>query len=109
MPLKIYRNKKTRHPSISIRQKDKTKWHNMPMSHSKPKHLSYIKINDPHPYAKTGNKTFVRKYIRKDKKGVRGFLYKDYRLSIEDELKIKSYLKQKYKKDDVKHEGIKPS
>jgi len=42
MPLKIYRNKKTRHPSISIRQKDKTKWHNMPMSHSKPKHLSYI-------------------------------------------------------------------
>ena len=36
--------------------------------------------------------------LEKIKKGVRGFLYKDYRLSIEDELKIKSYLKQKYKK-----------
>lgn len=68
MPLKIYRNKKTRHPSISIRQKDKTKWHNMPMSHSKPKHLSYIKINDPHPYAKTETKRLSVNILEKIKK-----------------------------------------
>lgn len=48
MAFKIYKNKVTGHSSISIKQNDKKRWHNLPMSHKKPKD-SFIEIQDPHP------------------------------------------------------------
>ena len=66
---KFYKNKKTHHPSISIRQKDKRKWHNIPISHSKPKNDTFIQIDDPRPKAKQNDKSYIRKYIRIDKHG----------------------------------------
>ena len=68
---KFYKNKKTHHPSISIRQRDKRKWHNIPISHSKPKNDTFIQIDDPHPKAKQNDKSYIRKYIRIDKRGVK--------------------------------------
>lgn len=44
MAFKIYFNKKTGHPSISLSGKDKTKWENLEMTHGKSKNDSYIDI-----------------------------------------------------------------
>ena len=98
MAFKFYLNKKTQHPSISVKQKDNQNWHNMPISHSKAKGKSYIEINDPHPDAKSTDKSYARKYIRVDRKGIRGHKYHRYKLSTESELKIKKYLSHRYKK-----------
>ena len=95
---KIYYNKKTRHPSISIKQKDKTLWFNMSFSHSRPKHDSYIIIQDPRPKSNQDEVVFVRRYVRKDKRRIKGFLYKKYKLYNDEENLIKKYLKRKYKK-----------
>lgn len=97
MAFKFYKNKITNHTSVSVRQKDKSRWYNLPVSHTKPAD-SYIEIQDPHPKAELGQKSYVRKYVRVDKKGVRGHPYKEYHLSKKDENKIKKYLKKKYKK-----------
>lgn len=97
MAFKIYKNKVTGHSSVSIKQNDKKRWHNLPMSHKKPND-SFIEIQDPHPKAKSGDKSYVRKYVRKDKKGVKGFQYLNYVIKNEDEVKIKRYVKEKYKK-----------
>ena len=98
MSFKIYKNKKTNHPSVSIKQKDKSKWFNMPMSHSKPLHDAFIEIDDPHPNSPKGSKSYLRKYVRKDKLGIKGRLYFKYVLSKRSENDVKSYLKIKYKK-----------
>ena len=95
---KFYKNKKTHHPSISIRQKDKRKWHNIPISHSKPKNDTFIQIDDPRPKAKQNDKSYIRKYIRIDKHGVKGHPYREYILSKKSEQLIKQYLKQRNKK-----------
>ena len=94
---KIYKNKVTGHASVSLKQKDKKRWYNLPMSHSKPKG-SYIKANDPHPKAGKKAHSYVNKYVRKDKTGVRSFRYKDYKFSQKSESKINNYLKEKFKK-----------
>ena len=93
----IYKNKITCHASVSLKQRDKSFWFNLPMSHKKPND-SFIEIKDTHPKAPKGKRAYIRKYVRKDKRGVRGHPYKEYRLIKDDEIKIKSYLKQKYKK-----------
>ncbi len=95
---KIYFNKKTKHPALSIKQKDKKHWFNMSFSHTKSKNDSCLVIHDPHPNAIKGSVVYARRYIRKDKKGVKGFKYKKYRLDKESESLIKQYLHQKYKK-----------
>ena len=97
MSFKIYKNKITGHASVSIRQRDKKRWYNLPMSHSIPND-SYIKVNDPHPNANRKEHSYVRKYVRKDKKGVKDFQYKSYRFSSKSEKKIKNYLKTRFKK-----------
>ena len=97
MSFKIYKNRITKHASISTRQKDKSRWYNLPMSHTKPKD-SYIEISDPHPKAKIEDKSYIRKYMRIDKKSIRGMRYKNYHISRVDEEKIQNYLKNKYKK-----------
>ncbi len=93
----IYQNKITCHASISLKQRDKRFWYNLPMSHKKPND-SFIIIKDPHPIAPKGKIAYIRKYVRKDKRGVRGHSYREYHLIKSDETKIKLYLKQKYKK-----------
>lgn len=95
---RIYKNKKTRHPSISLRQKDRAKWHNLPITHKKPKRDSSLEIEDPHPKAKASSKSYVRRYVRKDNKNIKGHRYKEYILSKSSEQIIKNYLKIKYKK-----------
>ena len=95
---KIYKNKKTNHPSVSIRQRNRRYWWNMPMTHSRPTKDTSLEIDDPHPKAKKGSKSYIRRYIRKDKRKIRGHRYRDYVLSKESEKIIKRYLKEKYKK-----------
>ena len=95
---KFYNNRKTRHPSISIKCNKKHIWRNMPISHSKPSNDSYLEIDDPHPKANKHSKVFVRKYVREDKPKIKGGLYKKYRMTTRSERIVKGYLKQKYKK-----------
>ena len=97
MPFKIYKNKITGHASVSLKHKDKKLWYNLPMSHEKPKD-SYIRVNDPHPKAHKKQHSYIRKYVRKDKRGVKGHLYKNYKFSSNSEFKIKNYLRAKFKK-----------
>jgi len=97
MAFKFYKNKVTGHVSISVRQRDKTRWYNLSMSHSAPND-SYIRVNDPHPKANKKAHSYVRKYVRKDKRGVRGAQYKKYRFSRKSESKIKNFLKIRFKK-----------
>ena len=70
----------------------------MPMAHSKPAKDTSLVIDDPHPRAKKGSKTYVRRYIRKDKRKIRGHPYRECVLSKKSEKTIKNYLKEKYKK-----------
>ena len=91
MAFKIYKNRKTKHPSISIKSGDKQNWHNLEVTHSPRKQDRYIEIDDLNPNIK--GVAFVRKYYRKDKHKLKGFRYKDYRLSFISERKIKKYLK----------------
>ena len=92
---KIYKNRKTNHPSISIKSGDKQYWHNIPISHTKFKNDTFIIVNDPHPNASKNTINYVRKYIRKDKHKIKGRLYKRYRFNKKSETLIKNYLKKK--------------
>ena len=96
MAFKIYFNKKTRHPSISLSGKEKEIWENMTMTHHPSKNDSYIEIVIVSPGGPS--KSFVRKYIRKDKKGVRGKPYPRLKLDVSSESNIKDYLKSKKKR-----------
>lgn len=95
---KFYLNRKTRHPSISVKSKSKKKWRNLPITHSKPSKDTFVIIDDPHPKAKSGSKAFVRKYVREDEYKFKGYLYRKYKTSLKSERAIKNYLKTKYKK-----------
>ena len=75
MAFKIYKNRKTKHPSISIKSGDKKNWHNLEVTHSPRKRDRYIEIDDLNSNVK--GKAFVRKYYRKDKHKLKGFKYKD--------------------------------
>ena len=96
MAFKIYFNKKTRHPSISLSGKDKTRWENMEMTHHPTKRNSYIDIVciSPNGYSKS----YVRKYIRKDGYGAKGRKLKQIKMSDSSETSVKNYIKQKHKK-----------
>lgn len=97
MAFKIYFNKKTGHPSISLSGKDKTKWENLEMTHGLTKNDSYIEIIC---VSKHGNKSksMVRKYIRKDNLGVKSKKPKNIKIEKESEIKVKRFLKEKNKK-----------
>ena len=96
MAFKIYFNKKTRHPSISLSGKEKEIWENMVMTHHPTKNDSYIDIVIVSPNRLS--KSYVRKYIRKDKKRVRGKPYPRLKLDDSSESDIKNYLKNKKKR-----------
>lgn len=95
MGFKIYFNKKTRHPSISLSGRDKKIWENMEMTHHPSKSSKYIVVICISPNGLS--KSYVRKYIRKDRKGVKGKLHKNTKLKRDSELEVQNYLK-KHKK-----------
>ena len=97
MSFKIYKNKVTGHASVSLKHRDKKHWYNLPMSHEKPKD-SFIRVNDPHPKKRKKGHSYIRKYVRIDKRGVKSRCYRGYVFSLNSEIKIKNYLKQKFKK-----------
>ena len=96
MAFKIYFNKKTRHPSISLSGKEKEIWENMEMTHHPTKNDSYIDIVIISPSGRS--KSHVRKYIRKDKRKIKGKPYPRLKLDESSENNIKSYLKSKKKR-----------
>ena len=96
MAFKIYNNRKTKHPSISIKSGDKRNWHNLEVTHHPTFTGRYIEIDDLNPHVK--GKAFVRKYYRKDKHKVKWFRYKDYKLSDSSERKVKKYIKKHNRK-----------
>ena len=96
MAFKIYFNKKTRHPSISLSGKEKKIWMNLEMTHNPCKRERYIVI-----VCISNNKdsvSYVRKYVRKDKIGVKGKRRYRTNLSKKSEEDIKKYLSNKNKK-----------
>ena len=96
MAFKIYFNKKTNHPSISLSGKDAEKWENMEMTHHPSKNDAYIDIVTISPNG--SSKSYVRKYIRRDKKGVKGKRLTRVSVDSSSETKIKAYLKEKKKR-----------
>ena len=96
MAFKIYFNKKTRHPSISLSGKEKEIWENMEMTHHPTKNHVYIEIVIISPNGRS--KSHVRKYVRKDKTGVRGKPFPRLKLESSSESDIKAYLKNKKKR-----------
>lgn len=92
MSFKIYKNRKTRHPSISIKSGDRKNWHNLEITHSPINGQKYIEIDSLNPF--DNKKSFVRKYYRRDQHKLKGFRYKNYRLSNRSEIIVKKYLKE---------------
>lgn len=96
MAFKVYNNRKTKHPSISIKSGDKKNWHNLEVTHSPTSKGRYIEIDNINP--KEGGYSYVRKYYRKDKHKIKSFRYKKYRLTNTSERKVKKYLKKHNRK-----------
>ena len=96
MAFKIYNNRKTKHPSVSIKSGDKKRWHNLEVTHHPTSTGRYIEIDDLNPNVQ--GKAFIRKYYRKDRHKVKGFRYKDYKLSSFSERKVKKYIKKHNRK-----------
>ena len=95
MAFKIYNNRKTRHPSISIKSGDKKHWHNLEVTHSPARNERYFEIVNLN--SRDARKTYVRKYYRKDKHKLKGFRYKNFKLSKKSEINIKRYLREHHK------------
>ena len=92
MAFKIYNNRKTRHPSISLKSGDKKHWHNLEITHSPIKNERYFEITNVN--SQENRKSFVRKYYRRDKHKLKGFWYKKFRLSRDSEIRVKRYLNE---------------
>ena len=92
MTFKIYNNRKTRYPSISIKSRDKKTCHNLEITHNPLKNKRYIEVDNINNTDR--RKSYVRKYCRKDKHKLKGFHYKKFCLSRDSEIKIKGYLKE---------------
>ena len=96
MAFKIYFNKKTRHPSISLSGKEKEIWENMEMTHHPTNNDTYIEIECISSNGET--RSYVRKYIRMDKIGVKAKRPKRTKMTNDSESKVKQFLKEKNKK-----------
>ena len=92
---KFYRNKKTKHPSIEIDfDKDNKIWKNLEVTHKPSSNQRYIELDvNPNPF--DTDKSYVRRYVRKDSLGIRGYQYKNFSLSDSDKIKIDNYLNNK--------------
>ena len=96
MAFKIYFNKKTRHPSISLSGKEKEIWENMEMTHHPTNKDNYIVIECISSNGVTTS--YVRRYIRKDNRGVKARHPKRTKLTEKSETKVKNYIKETKKK-----------
>ena len=96
MAFKIYFNRKTRHPAISLSGKEKEIWENMELTHHPTRNHSYIEIVTTSPNG--SSKSYVRKYIRKDKLRIKGKKMRRISLDNSSENKIKSYLHSRKEK-----------
>ena len=96
MAFKVYNNRKTKHPSISIKSGDKRNWHNLEVTHHPTSTGRYLEIDNINP--KEGGSSYVRKFVRKDKHKIKSYRYKKFRLTNFSERKVKKYLKKHYKK-----------
>ncbi|MBR0439932.1 MAG: hypothetical protein IJK27_04200 [Bacilli bacterium] len=91
---RFFRNRKTRnHPSIEV-DSNKTTWLNLEITSSPTKKNRYIELK-VNPDPKRNDKSYVRKYLRKDPIKTRGQLLKKFNLSEEDLLEIETFLKNK--------------
>ena len=95
MAFKIYHNRKARHPSISIKSGDSKYWHNLEVTHNPAKNERYLEVDNAN--FKDRRKSHVRKYYRKDKHKLKGFYYRNFKLSGESEIRIRRYLREHYK------------
>ena len=98
MSFKFYKNRITGHPSISLSSKNKSFWFNMPVSHVRNGRCFEVE----NPNKNDLKKTYIRKYVRHDSFNAKLHRYDKYKLSEKNEFEIKKYLKNRYKKDDVK-------
>lgn len=96
MAFKIYNNRKTRHPSISVKSGDAKRWHNLEVTHYPTSDGRYIEIDNVNPQEK--GFSYVRKFVRKDKHKIKSFRYKKLYLTDDSERKVKKYLKKHNKK-----------
>ena len=96
MAFKIYFNKKTGHPSISLSGRDKRIWENLEMTHhpkTNDRYIVVICIN-----TKGSSQSYVRKYVRHDNKGVKSKQAMKQSLSNDSEERVKEYLSEHNKK-----------
>lgn len=96
MSFKIYNNRKTKHPSVSIKSGDKKYWHNLEVTHHPTSSGRYIEIDNIDPLE--SDLSYLRKFVRKDKHKIKSYRYKRYRLTKNAERKVKKYLKKHFKK-----------
>lgn len=74
----IYHNRKTKHPSIDVGERPsdqpngKPKWLNYEMTHSPAAKNTYVEIDNPDGRDCDHPKTFIRKYLRKDRPRCKG-------------------------------------
>ena len=67
---------------------DKKYWHNLEVTHNPRSNDRYIEIKDVNPGKK--GMSYVRKYYRKDKHKIKGFKYKKYTISKDDEKRFEN-------------------
>ncbi len=72
----IFKNKLTRHPSIDVGEETSDQgrktWLNYEMTHSPTSGDSYQEMDNPDPGDKEHPKSYVRKYLRKDRMWAKG-------------------------------------
>ena len=113
---RIFKNKRTRyHPSIEISVLEDGTWENIEITDSPTIKGDYVEF-DVNPNPNSNEKSYFRKYLRKDKLRHKGEELKKYRLVVSDEIKIYiSLIKEKRKKggkltnEALSQEGHTPS
>ncbi|MCR5332483.1 MAG: hypothetical protein K6E11_00425 [Bacilli bacterium] len=89
---RFFKNKRTNyHPSIQIDVLEDGTWENIEITHSPTKKGKYEEL-DANPNPDSNEKSYFRKYLRKDKLRHRGKELKKYRLVVSDEIKIDVYV-----------------
>ena len=89
---RIFKNKRTRyHPSIEISVLEDGTWENIEITDSPTIKGDYVEF-DVNPNPNSNEKSYFRKYLRKDKLRHKGEELKKYRLVVSDEIKIDIYV-----------------
>ena len=113
---RFYKNKRTKyHPSIEISVLEDGTWENIEITTSPTKNGNY-EVFDVNPNPNSDEKSYFRRYLRKDRIRHRGEELKKYQLVVSDEIKIDvfvSLLKNKnggkLTNEALSHKGHSPS